>query len=39
MRRVILWLMGGAALLYAAAKDRKTQRRLERLRGKKSKKD
>lgn len=36
---LLLPFMGGAALLYAAAKDRKTQRRLERLRGKKAKKD
>ena len=36
---LLLPFMGGAALLYAAAKHRKTQRRLERLRGKKSKKD
>ena len=36
---LLLPFMGGAALLYAAAKDRKIQRRLEHLRGKKSKKD
>lgn len=36
---LLLPFMGGAALLYAASRDRKIQRRLERLRGKKSKKD